>query len=152
MILSARPLGGIYPQVITKTVQRLASANSLALLRILVGKIEKRPNRTGQMAVWVRQILHCHASYLMSVPSLHKEIEGLYQVVNRRVAVLPKLLGLSGRLDLMLSQIAEPSGEWVCVCDSQYTIHHFGGLCLTDDVLCAASPSLSSCSCCLANR
>jgi len=44
----------------------------------------------------------------MSLPSLHSEVEGLYALVNRRVALLPKLLGLSGRLELMLSQIAEP--------------------------------------------
>jgi hypothetical protein len=46
-----------------------------------------------------------------SVPSLPNQLSGFYKLANRRTAVMPKLLGLAGRLELLLSQISKYSGE-----------------------------------------
>jgi len=42
----------------------------------------------------------------MSVPNLHVKLAGLYQILDSRTAVFPKLLSLNGRLELALAQIA----------------------------------------------
>jgi U3 small nucleolar RNA-associated protein 5 len=48
--------------------------------------------------------LFCY-SYLLSVPSLSRALTGLYAVVDSRLASHRRMLGLSGRLDLLLAQI-----------------------------------------------
>ncbi len=94
-------------QTISNTVQLLPPPLTLALVETLVRKLEKRPNRAATLCPWVRLLLLHHTSYLVSVPDLHQRLAGLHQLATRRVAVLPRLLGLSGRLDLMLSQISK---------------------------------------------
>ena len=47
-----------------------------------------------------------HSSYLMSVPNLRVKLASLYQILDSRTAVFPKLLSLNGRLELALAQIA----------------------------------------------
>lgn len=42
----------------------------------------------------------------MSVPNLHLKLASLYQILDDRASVFPKLLNLNGRLELALSQIA----------------------------------------------
>jgi U3 small nucleolar RNA-associated protein 5 len=93
--------------VISNTVQLLPPQLTLSLVETLVHKLEKRPNRAATICPWVRFLLLHHTSYLVSVPALHKRLAGLHQLATRRVAVLPRLLGLSGRLELMLSQISK---------------------------------------------
>jgi len=72
----------------------------------LADKVERRPGRGAVLCIWVRAILTRHASYLMGVPNLSSKLAGLHNLLSRRVAVFPKLLSLSGRLDLALAQIA----------------------------------------------
>lgn len=87
----------------------------LSLLDSLAKRLEKRPQRAADLAPWVRAVLEHHAAYLMSQPSLPQRLSGLYQLATRRVATLPRLLSLSGRLDLMLAQIAKHSSAGRCV-------------------------------------
>lgn len=58
------------------------------------------------LCIWMRAVLMKHTSYLMSVPNLHTKLAGLYQILDQRVGVFPKLLSLSGRLELALSQVS----------------------------------------------
>jgi hypothetical protein len=47
----------------------------------------------------------------MSQPSLPKRFAGIYQLAVKRVAALPKLLSIAGRLELMLAQISKHTGK-----------------------------------------
>jgi len=58
------------------------------------------------MVIWIRTILIEHTSYLMTLPDLVKSLSGLYLIVDSRLTVFKKLLKLSGRMDLLLSQIS----------------------------------------------
>ncbi len=93
--------------VISNTVQLLSAPLTFPLMDTLVRKLEKRPNRADTLCPWVRFLFLHHTSYLVSVPGLDQRLAGLHKLVTRRVAVLPRLLGLMGRLDLMLSQISK---------------------------------------------
>ena len=42
----------------------------------------------------------------MSIPNLHLKLTGLYNILEGRTTVFPKLLSLNGRLELALSQIS----------------------------------------------
>jgi len=55
---------------------------------------------------WIRAILIEHTSYLITLPDLVKSLSGLYLIVDSRLSVFKKLLKLSGRMDLLLSQIS----------------------------------------------
>jgi U3 small nucleolar RNA-associated protein 5 len=92
--------------VVAATVERLAPPRVLPLLMRLADRVERRPSRGLTLGVWLRAIFMRHASYLMSVPNLHVKLAGLYQILDSRTAVFPKLLSLNGRLELALAQIA----------------------------------------------
>ena len=49
--------------------------------------------------------------YLMTVPDLPKVLAGMYNLVDSRLAVFPRLLKLCGRLDLLLSQVVLQSKD-----------------------------------------
>jgi len=57
--------------------------------------------------LWLRAVLRYHAPYLMSVPDLVKTLSSLYLVVDSRLSSYNRLLKLSGRLDLLTSQVQQ---------------------------------------------
>ncbi|KAI8816180.1 WD40-repeat-containing domain protein [Fimicolochytrium jonesii] len=94
------------PDMILATVRRLPPAQVIPLLDQLLLRLQKRPNRAKQLIEWVRAVVLVHAAYLMSVPHLAASLGALYQLLDSRAAVFQKLLRLSGRLDLVVSQTA----------------------------------------------
>ena len=96
--------------VVGLSVARLAPARVVPLLLRLAAKVERRPGRGINLSVWLRAILTRHAGYLMSVPSLHVKLAGLYHILEARTAVFPKLLSLNGRLELALAHIDAHGG------------------------------------------
>ncbi|CAN0150950.1 unnamed protein product, partial [Laminaria digitata] len=96
--------------VIEATVERLPSAKVLQFLLRVVAKLEKRPNRAAALGRWIRALLSCHLGYLVSVPGLPDKLALLHQLIDRRVASFPKLLQLSGRLDLLLARAKAEGG------------------------------------------
>jgi len=97
--------------IVRNTVSRLPPVLAVKFLTDIVGKLEARPNRGALLMVWIRAVLLVHASYLMTVPDLPKVLAGMYNLVDARLAVFPRLLKLSGRLDLLLSQVVLQSKE-----------------------------------------
>jgi hypothetical protein len=85
-----------------------------------------------QLSVWIRSILVAHAALLVSMPDVSKllqvavarhvarvafltnVLQPMYQMIEARVAVHPKLLRLSGRLDLAMSQVHHCLGFPLC--------------------------------------
>lgn len=76
----------------------------------LMEKFEARPSRGAALVPWLRAVMVQHTAYLMTVPGLVHKLARLYQTVDARLVVFKKLLKLSGRLDLVLSQLAERGG------------------------------------------
>lgn len=99
-------LSNTHEGVVRSTVTRLPPVVVGKFLICIVSKLEAKPNRGVMLLVWIRAILLIHTSYLMTVPDLASMLSGLYSLVDARLSVFPRLLKLSGRLDLMLSQIA----------------------------------------------
>jgi len=95
------------PAVIERTVARLPTPVLLPLLTALVDKFQSRPHKGGPLIVWIRAILTQHASHLMTIPDLVQRLSSFYQTVDSRVAVFKRLLRLSGRLDLLATQIEQ---------------------------------------------
>lgn len=91
--------------VIRRTVDRLPTRDIVPFLRRLVAKFQTKPSRGPHLLMWIQEILTRHCSFLTSVPGLAHELSGLFQTVDARLSVFKKLLSLSGRLDLMLTQI-----------------------------------------------
>jgi len=54
---------------------------------------------------WLRAVLLCHTAYLVTRPDLVKRLSALHSVVNARSELQNRLQALSGRLDLVLSQV-----------------------------------------------
>jgi len=92
--------------VVRNTITRLPAPLAVRFLIDIVARLEAKPSRGVQLLVWIRAVLLIHSSSLMTVPDLPNILSGLYSLVDARVAVFPRLLKLSGRLDLLLSQIA----------------------------------------------
>ncbi|RKO92830.1 WD40-repeat-containing domain protein [Blyttiomyces helicus] len=94
------------PSIILSSVRRLPPSSVIPLLDQLLVRMQRRPNRAVDLIEWIRAVVIAHASYLMSVPHLLGQLSTLYQTLDSHVSVFQKLLRLSGRLDLVMSQIA----------------------------------------------
>ena len=96
-------------QVINTTVERLSTSRVVPFLTRLVDKFEKRPTRGSTLCLWIRAILKHHTAYLMSIPDLVHKLSTLYQTLEARLSVFTQLYKVSGRLELVLDQIARRS-------------------------------------------
>uniref|UniRef100_A0A7S2MLY1 Small-subunit processome Utp12 domain-containing protein n=1 Tax=Octactis speculum TaxID=3111310 RepID=A0A7S2MLY1_9STRA len=90
-------------KVIETSIDRLALDRVLPLVLKIHEKMERTPTRN--LHVWLRAIVTKHTSYLMSIPDLQTKLSGLYQTLNQRISLFPKLLSLSGRLELALANV-----------------------------------------------
>jgi len=59
---------------------------------------------TGLLA-WVKAVLAIHSGHLMTMPDLVARLSGLHATLTTRLTLQDSLLALSGRLDMVLSQI-----------------------------------------------
>jgi U3 small nucleolar RNA-associated protein 5 len=93
--------------VVEATSKRLDSAKVVALITKLTTKFEKRPARGQLMTDWLDALLRNHTSFLISVPELAQQLAGLSQMFEQRLSYYSKLAGLSGRLELLMSQFSQ---------------------------------------------
>jgi len=91
--------------LIHNTVKRLPTVHILPFLKVLVERFQSKPGQGSSLIIWIRSLLTLHTSYLITVPDLTKSLSSLYLSVDSRLGVFKQLLELSGRLDLLLSQI-----------------------------------------------
>ncbi|KAI9338763.1 Dip2/Utp12 family-domain-containing protein [Obelidium mucronatum] len=94
------------PVVITATVKRLPASQVVPLLNLLTVRLQMKPTRAKSLVEWVRAVVVCHAAFLMTNPSLVSHLSTLHSTLSTRTETFTKLLKLSGRLDLVTSQIA----------------------------------------------
>jgi len=94
-------------ETVQNTVRRLPITSLIPFLNVLSKKLLSNPNAANLIVVWIRSILLHHTSYLMTIPDITKILSRLHQTVDSRLTVFKKLVKLSGRLELVLSQIAQ---------------------------------------------
>ncbi|KAJ1340467.1 hypothetical protein BSLG_004914 [Batrachochytrium salamandrivorans] len=102
------------------------SSQVIALLDLIVVRLQRRPARAVFLIEWVRSVLILHSAYLLSVPNLSLRLGSLYRTLDTRHQALSKLTRLFGRLDLAVSQIdsrrttpVEPDADAVVVYDDE---------------------------------
>ncbi|PBK76675.1 NUC189-domain-containing protein [Armillaria solidipes] len=61
--------------------------------------------RGTTLIAWVKTVLAVHSGHLMTMPDLVARLSGLHATLTARIALQESLLSLSGRLDMVLSQI-----------------------------------------------
>ncbi|KAK0500631.1 WD40-repeat-containing domain protein [Armillaria luteobubalina] len=61
--------------------------------------------RGTTLIAWVKTVLVVHSGHLMTMPDLVARLSGLHATLTARIALQESLLSLSGRLDMVLSQI-----------------------------------------------
>ncbi|KAF8213640.1 WD40-repeat-containing domain protein [Mycena galopus ATCC 62051] len=61
--------------------------------------------RATTLIMWVKTVLTVHSGHLMTMPDLVARLAGLHATLSSRLALQDTLLSLSGRLDMVLSQI-----------------------------------------------
>lgn len=87
------------------SVQRLESSQAVLLLERLADKISKSPGRAGQLMVWIKWTLIAHGGYLVQVPNLAKSLSSLHLTLSNRVGMIPRLLTLQGRVEMLRTQL-----------------------------------------------
>ncbi|KAF5355679.1 hypothetical protein D9756_004005 [Leucocoprinus leucothites] len=105
--------------LIRNTVRRLPSQLAIPLLNACVerlGRGARAANMKGggagasaqrgmTLVTWIKTVLAVHTGHLMTVPDLVARLSGLHATLTARLALQESLLSLSGKLDMVLSQI-----------------------------------------------
>lgn len=92
-------------QVINKTIQILPPQYVVTFMKAIVDRLQLKPARAASLILWIKYLLYNHASYLVSLPNLVNHLSTLYLAIDSRLSSYKKLVKLSGRLDLVLSQV-----------------------------------------------
>eukprot|EP00795_Rhopilema_esculentum_P013452 gene13452-4324_t len=70
-----------------------------------------------ELLIWIRVLMAVHITYLISMPNLLNRLTTLYQSFEARTKVYPKLSKLHGRLDLLLTHVANRKSSTLNVAD-----------------------------------
>ncbi|KAK3922503.1 WD repeat-containing protein 43 [Frankliniella fusca] len=97
--------------VIRNTVQRLPLQVIEPLLKELTTLLHAKTATAQIGARWLRIVLSTHAAHLMANPSLVELLAPVIGLVEFRLSLLPSLTRLSGRLDLLSSQLDGATGS-----------------------------------------
>ncbi|KAI0651447.1 NUC189-domain-containing protein [Trametes meyenii] len=107
------------PTLIRNTVRRLPPQLAVPLVTSCVERLSRgaRGNnlkgggggassqRGTALINWVKAVLTAHSGHLMTMPDLVARLSGLHAVLAQRLTLQDSLLSLSGRLDMVISQI-----------------------------------------------
>ena len=109
--------GGV--QLCVETVKKLSPRLVMRLLQICIVRLEARPSRAAEMLVWIQAALTHHCAALIQLPlqqqhqqqskqpqmSLMNILERLIALMSARLANMPRLLRLTGKLDILTHQM-----------------------------------------------
>lgn len=90
---------------IRDAVRTLSLDNVLPLLQELLAKFDVQQARDTVLTEWIKTILLIHTAYFMKIPQVVQKLSSIYQALEDRLTVYPKLLAMHGRLDLIQGQI-----------------------------------------------
>jgi len=92
--------------IVKNTIQRLSTPTIVPLAQELIERFRTKPSHGTVLTVWFKTLVLYHSSYLMTIPDLVTVMSSLYLTLDSRLASFPKLLNLSGKLDMILTQIS----------------------------------------------
>jgi hypothetical protein len=90
---------------IRDAVRTLPLDNVLPLLLELLTNFDVQQAHDAVLTEWIKTILLIHTAYFMTLPEVVQQLSTVYQDLDDRLTVYPKLLAMHGRLDLIQSQI-----------------------------------------------
>lgn len=90
--------------IIQNTILRLESSLAANLLTKLAERLADRPGRYGHLLTWVQSTMIAHGGAIASQAGVASKLRTLYQVLNERSKILPSILLLKGKLDMMNAQ------------------------------------------------
>ncbi|TFK40895.1 WD40-repeat-containing domain protein [Crucibulum laeve] len=107
------------PVLIRNTVRRLPPQLAIPLITACVERLSRgaraanmkgggggaSSQRGSGLIIWVKAVLAIHIGHLMTIPDLVARLSGLHATLTTRLNLHDSLLSLSGRLDMVLSQI-----------------------------------------------
>ncbi|KAF8641112.1 hypothetical protein AX17_000754 [Amanita inopinata Kibby_2008] len=107
------------PALISNTVRRIPPQLAVPLISACaerLGRGSRSANMKGRgggassqrgssLVIWIRTVLAMHSGHLMTIPDLVSRLSGLHTTIASRLALQDSLLSLSGRLELVLSQM-----------------------------------------------
>ncbi|KAF5392540.1 hypothetical protein D9757_002154 [Collybiopsis confluens] len=103
--------------LIRNTVQRLPPQLAVPLISACVERLGRgargvkgggggaSSQRGTGLVTWIKTVLAIHGGHLMTLPDLVARLSGLHSTLTSRLTLQDSLLLLSGRLDMVLSQI-----------------------------------------------
>lgn len=91
-------------KIIQNTILRLDSSLAANLLTKLAERLADRPGRYGHLLTWVQSAMIAHGGAIASQAGVASKLRTLYQVLNERSKILPSILLLRGKLDMMAAQ------------------------------------------------
>lgn len=98
-------LGTKNEDFVQTSVKRLDSSLAVVLLERLAEKVARAPSRTSALTVWIKWVIICHGGYLVSLPNLAKSLASLHSTLANKIAMLPRLLALHGRVEMLRAQM-----------------------------------------------
>ncbi|KAF9524070.1 WD40-repeat-containing domain protein [Crepidotus variabilis] len=107
------------PSLIRNTVRKLPPQLAIPLINACVerlGRGARAANMKGRgggasaqrgigLVAWIKEVLGVHMGHLMTIPDVVARLAGLHATLTARMGLYESLLGLSGRLDTVLSQV-----------------------------------------------
>lgn len=108
MVLLQKCLAVDDERVVKTTVRQLGPEEVAALLRLLTARLQTVQPGNKSALGWLQHTLLLHAGYIASAPGLQAVLAGMYETIDARLATLPSMLALSGRLNLLLAQVPPP--------------------------------------------
>lgn len=91
-------------KIIQNTILRLDSMLAANLLTKLAERLADRPGRYGHLLTWIQATTIVHGGAIASQVGVASKLRTLYQVLNERSKILPSILLLRGKLDMMAAQ------------------------------------------------
>jgi len=93
------------PSIIEATLQKLPAQQVPSLLHALVSRSAKKPTRLPHLLPWIQGCISVHAGALAASPQATRTVlQPLQALLERRLESHASLLGLAGRLDLLMMQ------------------------------------------------
>lgn len=90
---------------IEESIKRIDTATGVLLLEQIAERIARNPGRAPQLAVWIKWTLIVHGGYLSRLPNLQKTLGTLHATLANKISMLPRLLTLHGRVEMLKAQI-----------------------------------------------
>lgn len=98
-------------KIIEKTVRALPIPVLLPLIDCLNKYLYKSADKGLIASKWLRAVLSTHTSYLMTCPEINERLGPMYELIEARTRLYPKLSRLHGKLSLIASQINNRNNE-----------------------------------------